>query len=85
MSSVLMYLLFNYVAFSLNFSIPFKTPTVNGVEIDLYHFYTLVQQRGGLSKVCTPQLYSIFFNKCHNVKVFKINLTYLIKRSNFGI
>ncbi|KAM3966027.1 LOW QUALITY PROTEIN: brahma associated protein 170kD [Aphomia sociella] len=32
-------------------NIPLKTPVVNGIEIDLYHFYTLVQQRGGLSKV----------------------------------
>ncbi|KAJ0172707.1 hypothetical protein K1T71_011846 [Dendrolimus kikuchii] len=28
-----------------------KTPIVNGVEIDLYLFYTLVQQRGGVGKV----------------------------------
>ncbi|XP_052749931.1 AT-rich interactive domain-containing protein 2 isoform X4 [Galleria mellonella] len=32
-------------------NIPWKVPVVNGVEIDLFHFYTLVQQRGGLSKV----------------------------------
>ncbi|XP_059056851.1 AT-rich interactive domain-containing protein 2 isoform X3 [Achroia grisella] len=32
-------------------NIPWKTPVVNGVEIDLYQFYSLVQQRGGLSKV----------------------------------
>ncbi|XP_053616274.1 AT-rich interactive domain-containing protein 2 isoform X3 [Plodia interpunctella] len=32
-------------------NIPWKPPIVNGVEIDLYHFYSLVQQRGGLSKV----------------------------------
>lgn len=33
-------------------SLPTKTPIVNGIEIDLYLFYMLVQQRGGLGKVC---------------------------------
>nr|XP_037871282.1 AT-rich interactive domain-containing protein 2 isoform X7 [Bombyx mori] len=28
-----------------------KPAYVNGIEIDLYHFYTLVQQRGGIGKV----------------------------------
>ncbi|KAL4716983.1 hypothetical protein ACJJTC_001844 [Scirpophaga incertulas] len=32
-------------------NIPFKHPIVNGMEIDLFHLYSLVQQRGGLSKV----------------------------------
>nr|XP_049697441.1 AT-rich interactive domain-containing protein 2 [Helicoverpa armigera] len=32
-------------------NLPTKVPIVNGIEIDLYLFYTLVQQRGGLSKV----------------------------------
>ncbi|KPJ02085.1 AT-rich interactive domain-containing protein 2 [Papilio xuthus] len=32
-------------------NIPYKIPVVNGVEIDLYLFYSLVQQRGGLGKV----------------------------------
>ncbi|GBP71851.1 hypothetical protein EVAR_58907_1 [Eumeta japonica] len=32
-------------------SIPYKVPVVNGIDIDLYLFYSLVQQRGGLSKV----------------------------------
>ncbi|XP_050672817.1 AT-rich interactive domain-containing protein 2 isoform X3 [Leptidea sinapis] len=32
-------------------SIPYKIPVVNGVEIDLYLLYSLVQQRGGLNKV----------------------------------
>ncbi|XP_075981981.1 brahma associated protein 170kD [Anticarsia gemmatalis] len=32
-------------------NLPVKTPIVNGIEIDLYLFYTLVQQRGGLGKV----------------------------------
>ncbi|XP_073954613.1 brahma associated protein 170kD isoform X4 [Choristoneura fumiferana] len=31
--------------------IPFKIPSVNCIDIDLYLFYTLVQQRGGISKV----------------------------------
>ncbi|KPJ18871.1 AT-rich interactive domain-containing protein 2 [Papilio machaon] len=31
-------------------NIPYKIPVVNGVEIDLYLFYSLVQQRGGLGK-----------------------------------
>ncbi|KAJ2945206.1 hypothetical protein O0L34_g9275 [Tuta absoluta] len=31
--------------------IPYKVPKVNAIEIDLYHFYTLVQQKGGLHKV----------------------------------
>ncbi|XP_037303553.1 AT-rich interactive domain-containing protein 2 isoform X4 [Manduca sexta] len=32
-------------------NIPIRPPVVNGIEIDLYHFYTLVQQRGGIWKV----------------------------------
>ncbi|CAG4987255.1 unnamed protein product [Parnassius apollo] len=32
-------------------NIPFKIPVVNGIEIDLFLFYSLVQQRGGLGKV----------------------------------
>ncbi|CAH0591529.1 unnamed protein product [Chrysodeixis includens] len=32
-------------------NVPTKVPIVNGIEIDLYLFYTLVQQRGGLGKV----------------------------------
>ncbi|KAL0829739.1 hypothetical protein ABMA28_003233 [Loxostege sticticalis] len=32
-------------------NIPFKVPIVNGIEIDLFHLYSLVQQRGGLGKV----------------------------------
>ncbi|XP_049878568.1 AT-rich interactive domain-containing protein 2 isoform X3 [Pectinophora gossypiella] len=32
-------------------NIPYKVPYVNGIEIDLYHFYSLVQQKGGLHKV----------------------------------
>ncbi|CAB3225415.1 unnamed protein product [Arctia plantaginis] len=32
-------------------NLPTKTPIVNGIEIDLYLFYMLVQQRGGLGKV----------------------------------
>ncbi|CAH2055845.1 unnamed protein product, partial [Iphiclides podalirius] len=32
-------------------NIPFKIPVVNGVEIDLFLFYSLVQQRGGVGKV----------------------------------
>ncbi|KAI5630937.1 ARID/BRIGHT DNA binding domain-containing protein [Phthorimaea operculella] len=31
--------------------IPYKVPKVNAIEIDLYHFYTLVQQKGGVHKV----------------------------------
>ncbi|XP_026736293.1 AT-rich interactive domain-containing protein 2 isoform X3 [Trichoplusia ni] len=32
-------------------NLPTKVPIVNGIEIDLYLFYTLVQQRGGVGKV----------------------------------
>ncbi|CAH0664112.1 unnamed protein product [Spodoptera exigua] len=32
-------------------NLPTKVPIVNGIELDLYLFYTLVQQRGGLGKV----------------------------------
>ncbi|XP_047538874.1 AT-rich interactive domain-containing protein 2 isoform X11 [Vanessa atalanta] len=32
-------------------NIPYKIPVVNGVDIDLYLLYSLVLQRGGLSKV----------------------------------
>ncbi|XP_068622955.1 AT-rich interactive domain-containing protein 2 [Battus philenor] len=32
-------------------NIPYKIPVVNGIEIDLFLFYSLVQQRGGLGKV----------------------------------
>ena len=35
----------------LFFSIPYKIPVVNGIDIDLYLLYSLVLQRGGLSKV----------------------------------
>lgn len=37
--------------FDVVYSLTTKTPVVNGVEIDLYLFYTLVQQRGGVGKV----------------------------------
>ncbi|XP_063366127.1 AT-rich interactive domain-containing protein 2 [Cydia amplana] len=40
--------------------IPFKTPSVNGIDIDLYLFYTLVQQRGGISKVNLYDLWDSF-------------------------
>lgn len=45
----------------LSFSIPYKIPVVNGVDIDLYLLYSLVQQRGGLSKV--SMLVPIYFNR----------------------
>ncbi|XP_045778562.1 AT-rich interactive domain-containing protein 2 isoform X3 [Maniola jurtina] len=32
-------------------NIPYKIPVVNGIDIDLYLLYSLVQQRGGLSRV----------------------------------
>lgn len=36
-------------------SITVKPPFVNGIEIDLFLFYSLVQQRGGIGKVNPSQ------------------------------
>ncbi|XP_038218703.1 SWI/SNF nucleosome remodeling complex component [Zerene cesonia] len=41
-------------------NIPYKIPVVNGVDIDLYLLYSLVQQRGGLSKVNQTDTWEAF-------------------------
>ncbi|CAK1542681.1 unnamed protein product [Leptosia nina] len=41
-------------------NVPYKVPVVNGVEIDLYLLYSLVQQKGGLSKVNQTDTWEAF-------------------------
>lgn len=68
-------------------SIPYKVPVVNGVLVDLYLFYTLVQQRGGISKVNQTDAWDSFLrplrlpHPCINGSTLlrKIYATYLEK------
>ncbi|CAG9571708.1 unnamed protein product [Danaus chrysippus] len=46
-------------------NIPYKIPVVNGVDIDLYLLYSLVQQRGGLSKVNQNDTWETFLRQLH--------------------
>lgn len=57
---------FHNIVVDFFFSLTTKAPIVNGIELDLYLFYTLVQQRGGLSKVCHIKHH-------HNLWVWKIS------------
>ncbi|XP_041969379.1 AT-rich interactive domain-containing protein 2 [Aricia agestis] len=44
-------------------NIPYKVPVVNGIEIDLYLLYSLVQQRGGLGKVNAMDTWESFLRQ----------------------
>ncbi|KAG7305022.1 hypothetical protein JYU34_010469, partial [Plutella xylostella] len=68
-------------------NIPYKVPYVNGIDVDLYLFYSLVQQRGGLSKVNHTDAWDTFLrplrlpHPCINGSTLlrKIYSTYLEK------
>lgn len=75
----------NYKMYNcLFYSIPYKIPVVNGVDIDLYLLYSLVIQKGGLSKVSikknilketTHQFYLIFYLKYKILSnIIKLNI-----------